>query len=145
MAKSSIMKYSVIVALLVIVSACNQGDQEPKKQTEQDVSNYRALKVVDNQGRYKEWYPGHEQLKLEGRQNEKGERTGIWKLYSKNGVVLSITVYTDGKRDGHIIVKHPNGALHYKGQYVMDERVGEWKFYDEQGNLTKTENFGEVD
>lgn len=139
------MKKMLILALLICASACDQGEKKPEKQEEQDVSNYRALKVVDDRGRYKEWYPGHEQLKMEGRKNEKGERAGIWKLYSKNGVVLSITVYTDGKKDGHIIVKHPNGALHYKGQYDMGERVGEWKFYDQQGNLTKTENFGEVE
>ncbi|MFA5574473.1 MAG: hypothetical protein WC994_05400 [Brumimicrobium sp.] len=89
-------------------------------------------------GRYTEWYPGHNQIKMQGRINQNGERTGIWKYYSEQGVELSVTVYTNGEKDGHIVVKRPTGVLHYTGEYVMGKEVGEWRFYNEQGELVET-------
>jgi antitoxin component YwqK of YwqJK toxin-antitoxin module len=57
-------------------------------------------------------------------------------------VVLSITLYTAGKKDGHIVVRYPNDVVHYDGEYKMDGRVGLWRFYDEAGELVKQEDYG---
>src|SRR5690554_7246255 len=99
---------------------------------------YRPLTVLDDNGKYTESYPGHKQVKITGRKDKEGKRTGIWKYYSEQGTELSITLYKQGLRDGHIIVKHPNGAIHYSGEYLNDEPIGEWKFYDEQGQDRKS-------
>lgn len=137
------MKYIVLPLILAFLFACSEDSEKKEEKEAQDIEQYKALKTLDRNGKYTEWYPGHEKIKITGRKDDKGRRQGIWKLFTKDGVELSITVYTDGKKDGHIIVRYPTGILHYSGQYDMDERIGEWKFYDESGQLTNTENFGD--
>lgn len=126
----------ILVLLLLISASC--GQNEAPQRPEQPKQEFRPLIVEEENGKYTEWYPGHKQMKISGRKNAKGERAGIWRFYSEQGVELSVTVYTDGLKDGHIIVKHPNGALHYTGEYINDEPVGEWKFYNEKGELIET-------
>ena len=136
------MKHIIFLSILLFSFACTYEQKEKKKEVEKTIEQFQALETLDENGKYTEWYPGHEQIKIEGRKDDQGRRQGIWKLYTKDGIEMSITVYTDGKKDGHIIVRYPTGILRYKGRYDMDERVGEWKFYDQSGQLTKTENFG---
>ncbi|RFC53531.1 toxin-antitoxin system YwqK family antitoxin [Brumimicrobium aurantiacum] len=133
------VKYFFIGLLTLIMIACEE-DKAPERPKPQK-TEYRPLISEDNNGKYTEWYPGHKQVKLTGRKNKDGERVGIWKYYSDRGVELSVTVYSNGKKNGHTVVKHPNGALHYSGEYVNDEPVGIWKFYDEQGKLTQTKDY----
>jgi len=138
----NMLKNSLILISIFFLVAC--GGKESPQRPEAPKQEFRPLITEDEEtGRYTEWYPGHQQIKILGRKNPKGERIGIWKYFSEQGVELSVTVYTDGKRDGHIVVKHPNGALHYVGEYRNDEPVGEWKFYNEQGELTETKNYPE--
>tara|TARA_B100000508_G_C11465858_1_gene282491 strand:+ start:37409 stop:37837 length:429 start_codon:yes stop_codon:yes gene_type:complete len=138
-----LMRYFVLIILLVALISCNENKDEGKeKENEQNIEQYQALKTLDRNGRYTEWYPGHKQIKIKGRKDEEGRRQGIWKLFTKDGIELSVTVYTDGKKNGHIIVRYPTGIVRYAGRYDMDERVGEWKFYDQSGQLIKTENYG---
>ncbi|MDX1651291.1 MAG: hypothetical protein R3277_02290 [Brumimicrobium sp.] len=136
------MKYFLILFLLGVAIVSCSGEKE-NDNPENKAAATRPLIVEDENGRYTEWYPGHKQIKIQGRKDKEGRRDGIWKMYSPQGVELSVTVYTAGKKDGHIIVKHPNGTLHYRGEYVMDERVGEWRFYDEQGALIQREFYDE--
>lgn len=137
------MRIVILTLLIGLLSACTPDDTaKNEKEKDENIEQYQALKTLDRNGKYTEWYPGHKQIKIEGRKDDQGRRQGIWKLYTKDGVELSITVYKDGKKDGHIIVRYPTGILHYKGQYDMDTRIGEWKFYDQSGQLVNTENFG---
>ena len=87
-------------------------------------------------GHYKEWYPGKKQLKYEGELTKKGAREGKWNYYSEKGNLQSFTFYVAGKKNGHSIVKYPNGKIHYYGQYKDDQMIGEWVTYDEKGNKT---------
>src|SRR5690554_4024097 len=130
--------YFLFVSVFFILSSCSEAEK-PKRP---DVKIERKpLIMQDANGIYKEWYPGHEQVKVTGRKNKAGERVGIWKFYSERGVEISVSVYQNGLREGHTVVKHPNGALHYTGEYAKDEPIGVWKFYDEQGNLTQTKDY----
>lgn len=138
------MKYVVFSLLLALLFACSEDTSKSEKDEPLAVEQERSLTSLDRNGKFTEWYPGHNQIKMEGRQDEEGRRQGVWKLYTQDGIELSITVYTDGIKDGHIIVRYPTGILRYSGQYSMDKRIGEWKFYDESGQLVKTENFGKV-
>lgn len=100
------------------------------------------LIVESENGEYIEWYPGRKQMKIKGRKDEEGRRVGIWKAYFENGVEQSILTYNkEGQRDGIYIVRYPNNLLHYRGEYEADEPVGEWLFYDEEGNLTETKDY----
>ena len=72
---------------------------------------------------------------------ENGERQGPWTSYFGNGTIRSKTVYSDGKQNGLNEVFHDNGMLFYSGQYRLDLKVGEWKFYDRKGELIKTAQF----
>ena len=115
------------------------GEEEKKEETV-DVEKRPLVEEVD--GVYTEWYPGHKQVKIKGRKNKAGEKDGVWKMFTEDGYDLSIQTYKDGKRHGAVVVYHPNGALNYTGDYEEDERVGTWKFYNEAGELLKTEEFG---
>ncbi|MEA1886544.1 MAG: hypothetical protein U9N72_04980 [Bacteroidota bacterium] len=46
-----------------------------------------------------------------------------------------------GHRQGHWIKKYPNGQLMYEGYFIDDEPEGEFKRYDEEGNLTSVLNY----
>ena len=96
-------------------------------------------------GVYSEWYPGKKQLKFHGAVDKKGNRNGKWVFYSEQGTELSIMVYTVGKRDGFSIVKYPNGALHYRGEYRNDEMVGVWTTYDEKDKIISEKDYGYKD
>ena len=109
----------------------NQNDQNSK-----DVDRKDLVEIKD--GHYTEWYPGKEHIKYEGEINKKGEREGKWNFYSEKGNVLSFTFYSAGKKNGHSLVKYPNGKVHYYGQYRDDKMVGEWVTFDLQGKRTIT-------
>lgn len=125
--------YLTLLLALVFIIGCESAEVEKEEKKEE----FRPL-IVRKDGQYIEYYPGHKQIKMKGREDADGNRTGIWKLFSEQGVELSVTVYTKGKKDGHIVVRYPNGMPNYVGEYVMDERVGEWKFYAETGELLET-------
>jgi antitoxin component YwqK of YwqJK toxin-antitoxin module len=49
--------------------------------------------------------------------------------------------FLNNKKTGLWRRYHPNGALHDEGENVEDRRVGEWKTYDDRGNLTRLKKF----
>ena len=70
-------------------------------------------------------------------------REGKWTFMAKNGTEMSICFYQNGKKEGHSIVKHPNGALSYVGEYHNDKQIGVWEFYDEKGKLKSKIDYGQ--
>jgi antitoxin component YwqK of YwqJK toxin-antitoxin module len=134
--RQKLLKLSFLFITSFLFFSCGEEKQEEKPLKEEK----RPL-VTEEDGVYTEWYPGHKQIKVKGRKNAEGKKEGVWKMFTEDGYDLSIQTYKDGKRDGAVIVYHPNGALHYSGDYENDERVGTWKFYNEMGELVNTENF----
>lgn len=130
------MKNNLILTLLslLLFSACKEEIKEQKKEPEQ-------LIEIKN-GIFTQFYPGKKNIKFKGSQDEKGQRHGKWVFYGENGTELSITMFDHGKKHGHSIVKYPNGALYYLGEYRQDKKIGEWKTYDENGNIIEEKNFG---
>ena len=49
--------------------------------------------------------------------------------------------YKDGLKDGTSRGWYPNGQLKQKGNYKNGELHGHCEFFDEEGNLTKTETW----
>jgi antitoxin component YwqK of YwqJK toxin-antitoxin module len=118
-----------------LIGACSEEEVKTKKrETKEDL-----VEIVD--GVYTEYYPGKKKVKFKGRQDKNKLRHGKWTYFSPNGEELSITHYINGKREGHSIVKYPNGVIHYIGEYSNDLQIGIWKTYNEQGVLLEEKNF----
>jgi antitoxin component YwqK of YwqJK toxin-antitoxin module len=134
------MNYFILLcfSLVLFFTSCDGNDKSTDDSN--DKTEYRPLiEVID--GVYTEWYPGHKQIKIRGRQNDDGTRQGVWKSYSEAGYEASVVYYVNGKKDGYTVVYHPNGAIHFRGEYRLDEKVGLWSFYDENGELDEEINF----
>jgi antitoxin component YwqK of YwqJK toxin-antitoxin module len=129
----------LVILSAIFLAACSsdtEGAENKAKKAQEKV----LVEVKD--GRYTEWYPGKKQIKFQGGQDDNKKRHGIWTFYAENGTELSVTMYNHGLREGHTIVKYPNGAIHYRGEYMNDETVGLWTTYDEQGNVLSEKDFG---
>ena len=113
---------------------------EEKRQINAVNDKLELIEVEENI--FREYYPGKVHVKFEGPQDDKGERDGKWLYYSEEGIELSMTMYMHGKKHGHSIVKYPNGAIHYVGEYRNDKPVGVWKTYSVSGELTKEKDYG---
>ena len=127
-----------LLAFLItfILVSCESGNDKPIKSDKPE-----QLIEVKN-GVYSEWYPGKKQLKFHGALDKKGNRNGKWVFYSDRGTELSITVYENGKRQGFSIVKYPNGAIHYRGEYLNDTMIGIWTTYNEKGKVITEKDYG---
>jgi antitoxin component YwqK of YwqJK toxin-antitoxin module len=133
------MKYKLLLIILsaIFIVSCSRNE-EPK--TQKAPKKESLVEIRD--GIFTEYYPGKKQKKFQGEQDENGQRQGKWTFYSQEGLELSITHYEHGIRHGHSIVKYPNGAIHYYGEYDMDKQIGIWKSYDQHGNLTEEKDYG---
>ncbi len=154
------IKIWYITLFLFLFSACTDNSSNEKEKENKGVEIKKGLetdtvatvkhdgsdfKVISNKtesetinGVYYEYYPGEEKrIKLQGNKNEEGKRDGVWLFYSKEGKELSMTTYKNGVRDGEIMVKYPNGNIHYTGQYTNGERTGKWSFYSPGGKKIK--------
>ena len=126
----------IIPALIALIFAsCTT-----KNATNKQVKSENLIEV--KHGIYSEWYPGKKQLKFHGSIDKKGNRDGKWVFYSENGNEQSITVYSKGVREGFSLVKYPNGAMHYRGEYRNDQMVGVWTTYDEKGKVISEKDYG---
>lgn len=130
------MKITAIFCVLLVVAACSskQVKETPKKETVENLIEYKD-------GIYTEYYPGRKKIKMRGAQDSNKVRDGKWVLLSESGKELSVTFFEKGNREGHTIVKYPNGRIHYVGEYLHNEQIGVWKFYDESGKLIKEEDY----
>lgn len=88
-----------------------------------------------------EWYPGKKQIKIEGGLDRLKRRHGTWYYYNEKGNEMSMTTYTNGRKQGFSIVKYSNGAIYYTGEYNQDQKVGIWKFYNEKGEKVNEINY----
>ena len=132
------MKLALYTFLLLFIAvACTDKNE---KETTQKPKTEKLTEIKN--GRFTEWYPGKKQIKFQGMLTKKGDRNGKWTFYSETGNELSMTLYENGKREGFTIVKYPNGAIHYTGEYKNDKTVGVWKTYNEKGKLVTEKDFG---
>jgi hypothetical protein len=152
------MKYLQLLALVLIVAACSEKTtDEPTKKplnensTPTTVTQAPAVEsdpeeLVDIKGHtFIQYYPGKKQIKFKGLQDDQKRRDGQWSYFSLEGKELSTTMYSHGKKHGHMIVKHENGALYYYGEMSYDKKIGIWKTYDEDGVFISETDFGEAE
>jgi len=134
------MKKLILLSLIfVALFACKNNTTTKNVKSDvvdtTTVSNEKG-KVVIQDEQYTEYYPNSKKVKFHGEIDAQNRRDGKWVYYGENGQELSISFYSHGLKDGHTIVKYPNGSIRYVGDYKQDKRVGEWEFYDEKGNKT---------
>lgn len=145
------MKTKSLIAIVIFALATSlscesdSGKKKNKKENKKtELKEQPLLKpeelVYDKAGKYLERYPDGK-TKIEGQKNEAGERQGHWVAYSNDGTKQSEITYSKGKKHGIHIVYFPNGNPTYVGEWNMDKKIGEWKFYNQAGTLVKTENF----
>ena len=72
---------------------------------------------------------------------KKGEKTGKWIKFYKNGQLHFKGNYEDGKRDGLWESYHENGQLMWKGNLKDGKQDGLWKTFRKNGQLWTKENY----
>ena len=112
----------------MVLFACSSEDTEKKEKAVENL-------IVIQDGMYTEYYPGKKRIKIQGEQNEKGERNGRWTFFNEKGKEMSYTFFKDGKKHGFSYNSYPNGTPFYYGEYWNDQLVGVWKTYDQDGQL----------
>lgn len=139
------MKYLQLLTLVIIVTACSEKTtDEPNKNPIKENNSTTAAteaptvetpeELVYIKGHtFTQYYPGKKQIKFQGLQDDQKRRNGKWSYFSPDGKELSTTMYSHGKKHGHMIVKHENGTLYYHGEMSEDKKIGIWKNYDEDG------------
>lgn len=130
------------ITLLFLVSCSNETDVTTETQEIEEIVEPIEEPTPDpNQpGEYQEFYPSGA-LKIEGKNNSKGHRNGLWISYYENGIKWSESYYVDGIKNGHSLTFFPNGGIRYVGEYKNDIKIGLWKFYDEAGEIVNEEEF----
>lgn len=133
------MKHLLFVfTCLILLASC--ADEEPASDVYKEPEVEQLVETKD--GKFTEYYPGKKQVKFEGMQDESGQRHGKWTYYNEKGTEMSTTFYDHGKKHGHSVVKYPNGAMYYYGEYHYDKMIGVWKTYDESGKLISEKDYG---
>jgi antitoxin component YwqK of YwqJK toxin-antitoxin module len=140
------MRLLLAFIALGLLSACSSEEEpkadntKPKEELEIPVDKSDLIEIDGDV--YTEYYEDGKTVKFKGTQDAEKKRHGKWVYYSKSGVELSMYMYDHGKRHGHCIVKHPNGAIYYYGEWIHDQKVGIWKMYDESGKMTSEKDYG---
>ena len=70
-----------------------------------------------------------------------GYKEGEWKFFYPNGKYLGLTVFFEGEKNGKIEKYYENGQLEFEGQYKNDRKIGEWKWFDESGNIIDVQTY----
>ena len=137
------MKTYLALFLALFLFACGEEKKDNKEESQEKEKQEETNEDgIQSDGMYKEFYENG-QVRIEGMFNQKGEKSGLWRGYNKQGWLQSEILYVRGKKNGHAVVFHPNQQPKYIGEYKDDIKVGEWRFFDEDGNLTKKVEFSE--
>jgi antitoxin component YwqK of YwqJK toxin-antitoxin module len=133
-------KFILYIMVTLWMISCSDQPVESKEDTVNDSPSEEVLRDTASR-QVSEWYQGKEQIKMRGQIDENKQRHGKWVYYSQTGLELSMTTYTHGSKEGFSVVKYPNGAMHYRGEYRDDKKVGLWSFYNDKGELDKEVNY----
>jgi antitoxin component YwqK of YwqJK toxin-antitoxin module len=136
------MKTIILLFSLFTLLSCGETESEKTeipKDKQKVVNEEDLIKIKD--GIFYEYYPDGKSLKFTGPQDKDGKRDGTWYYYSETGLELSMTVYKNGIKNGHSVVKYPDGRIHYYGEYKDDKMIGVWKTYDEKGKIVSEVNY----
>ncbi|MGY6560713.1 MAG: toxin-antitoxin system YwqK family antitoxin [Luteibaculaceae bacterium] len=134
---------ALVILFLCSFAACNPADKrfEEVKQVYKngnkeivwiyEVVGQDTLKIAEEE--YFESGTKHMEIFFD----REGKRTGVWRSWYPNGNLWSLHNYTDGKLHGEYKTWHKNGQIFISGRYEMDNQIGTWKYFSEDGTLEK--------
>lgn len=112
----------------------------------------RQRATYTHHGKHTEWYSDGS-VQTTG-QFDDGYRTGVWTEWSSEGVKLAEVSYPGKSTTGHLVYKaglttfHPGGQLASRGEcshdygfYPKRSKIGLWEYWNEAGNLIRTEEW----
>ena len=149
-------KYIILILVVSTIISCNSGNDEKKDQFKLENGEIIISKYINEQPQIirkaekidgvekniyeKEYYEDGNLLKEGPLKDDK--RDGMWKSYYRDGGTLwSEGEFTDGMREGITKSYHPNGQVRYAGSFTNGKKFGEWRFYDENGELLEIKYF----
>ena len=144
---TKLWRISLVGLILLGCGESKSNDDEIQIETKTDKivateekDNFQSEVTIEPGGKHLEHY-GDGKLKIEGQYDMEGKRTGLWISWYETGLKWSESYYIKGKRNGHSLTFYPNGKIRYIGEYKDDVQTGRWTFYDDEGNVTKEENY----
>ena len=63
--------------------------------------------------------------------------------FFENGNVNSVNYFKDGMQDSIYVLYYENGSILVKGNYKMDEKIGKWEYFKEDGAADGEEVFSD--
>lgn len=70
-----------------------------------------------------------------------GIKDGSYKKYFPDGALMTEGTYVNDLLDGKFILYHPNGEVQVKGKYKNGRQIGNWNYFDEDGNPVSENEF----
>ncbi|MFM7721920.1 MAG: toxin-antitoxin system YwqK family antitoxin [Bacteroidota bacterium] len=129
----------------LLFTSCDELDSATPKEIK-TINGYKIVGYYEIDGTdsvkvgERTFYPNSEKVYLEFRIKD-GKRHGECLSFFQNGTRQSLNTYKEGMLNGDYRVWHENGELQIEGQYENNKEVGEWVFYDKDGNVKKTQKF----
>ena len=136
------MKKLILSALFCLVTFYSFGYQIDENFTGQVIKKYKngQVKSIEN----------FKNGKLNGEFKEFFENGSLFQIGTfKNGDMKNIKVFYENgnlkfeqnlkNRKGKYRGYYPNGKLEAEGEVFQGDEIGLWKYYNEEGNLLKTE------
>ncbi len=94
--------------------------------------------VLDGNGAYTS-YTQDIEFEFEKGEIKNGLREGVWLTYYPGTKDIQVeTNYKNGKLHGRSVNFSPSGTIVTEGNFELDKKVGEWKWYYESGQLQCT-------
>lgn len=95
-------------------------------------------------GTTKTYYPETENV-AESIEYVNGIKQGPYRKYFPEGELMTEGTYVDDNLDGKFTLYHPNGKVQVKGMYNSGRQVGNWEYFDEDGNPLSEADFKKDD
>ena len=74
-----------------------------------------------------------------------GKREGDYRKFFPDGSIMTKGNYKNDLLDGDFTLYFPNGTVQLKGQYKDGAQIGNWNYFDEEGNPVQEEDFKQSD
>ena len=106
-----------------------------------EVTNYKNGVL---NGPHEKYFPQTKQLSVKG-QYKDGLFFGVWSFFSKSGESIEKGSKFPGPSEGDTPSArfYPSGQVRESGMRRDGSKVGTWYYYDEEGALTETREFGD--
>jgi antitoxin component YwqK of YwqJK toxin-antitoxin module len=132
--------FSLFFITALMFSCKNEEKQAEVEQPQEDDYVVVQGEVKPGEMYHEITYYRSGSVKMEGNKID-DKREGRWMSFFENGNPWSETHFQNGLKHGPTTVWFPHGIKYYEGQYENDRSVGTWKFFNEDGEFIKEENF----